>query len=74
MSNSIRVVKTAKQTCPDPRMGYLQAARNVVAQDGWRGLFLRGLETRILTNILQGAVFTVFGGASRAGFEAPQTP
>ncbi|CAK0789248.1 unnamed protein product, partial [Prorocentrum cordatum] len=58
-SNSIRVLKTQKQTSQDPSAGYLQAARAVIARDGVRGLFLRGLETRICTNVLQGAFFTV---------------
>jgi len=58
-SNSIRVVKTTKQTHPDPNMGYFGAAREVLAKDGITGLMFRGLETRIFTNILQGAFFTV---------------
>lgn len=59
LSNSFRVVKTKKQTSEDAAVGYIQAARAVIAQDGPRGLFLRGLDTRIFTNILQGTFFTM---------------
>ena len=31
----------------------------VVATDGWQGLLLRGLTTRLLTNALQASVFTI---------------
>jgi len=31
----------------------------VVKADGWVGLFGRGLSTRLLTNVLQGAFFSV---------------
>jgi len=36
-----------------------EAARRVIAQDGWVGLFGRGLKTRILANGLQGLLFSV---------------
>lgn len=58
-SNSVRVIKTRKQTHADGNITYLKAAKEVVAQDGLRGVFIRGLETRILTNVIQGAFFTV---------------
>jgi hypothetical protein len=58
-SNSIRVVKTQKQTSDDPNLGYLKAATNVIKSDGFFGFMFRGLDTRIFTNILQGAFFTV---------------
>lgn len=58
-SNSIRVMKTKKQTSPDPNMGYIKAMREVIDSDGVLGFMLRGLDTRIFTNILQGAFFTV---------------
>merc|ERR1719310_2519245 len=54
VSNSIRVVKTKKQTAADPNTGYMGAAMEVVEKDGVSGLLFRGLETRILTNVLQG--------------------
>lgn len=59
VSNSIRVVKTKKQTHADANVGYMAAAREVYAASGFYGLFFRGLETRIFTNVLQGAFFTI---------------
>lgn len=38
---------------------YRQAVELILEQDGWTGLFGRGLKTRLLTNALQGALFTV---------------
>jgi len=35
------------------------AARLVVASDGLEGLFLRGLGTRLLANVLQASLFTI---------------
>lgn len=58
-SNSIRVMKTKKQTSSDPNMGYIQAMTDVIASDGLFGFMFRGLDTRIFTNVLQGAFFTV---------------
>ena len=43
----------------EPRIGYLAAARAVIRVDGFKGLFGRGLKTRILANALQGLMFTV---------------
>eukprot|EP00920_Eleutheroschizon_duboscqi_P024482 GHVT01060832.1.p1 GENE.GHVT01060832.1~~GHVT01060832.1.p1 ORF type:complete len:342 (-),score=78.40 GHVT01060832.1:3410-4435(-) len=57
-SNSIRVLKTTKQTSPEP-LSYPAAARGIIAKDGLLGLFGRGLSTRILTNGMQGMVFSV---------------
>eukprot|EP01135_Chromosphaera_perkinsii_P011744 Nk52_evm22s2485 gene=Nk52_evmTU22s2485 len=57
-SNSIRVVKTYKQTSTVP-VTYPQAVKNVVKQDGLAGLFGRGLKTRILANGMQGMMFAV---------------
>eukprot|EP00904_Undaria_pinnatifida_P008989 jgi/Undpi1/521/HiC_scaffold_10.g03985.m1 len=57
-SNSIRVIKTTKQTAPLP-ISYPEAFKQVVDDDGVTGLFLRGLQTRILVNALQGALFAV---------------
>merc|ERR1719436_918338 len=59
VSNSIRVVKTKKQTSEDASMGYLRAAQEVLEKDGPTGLLFRGLETRIYPNVMQGAFFTV---------------
>jgi len=57
-SNSIRVIKTTKQTSKEA-ISYLTAINLVVDKDGWLGLFGRGLKTRILTNGLQGLMFSV---------------
>ena len=57
-SNSVRVIKTYKQTSTEP-VTYPNAVREVIAKDGIVGLFGRGLKTRILTNGLQGLMFTV---------------
>jgi hypothetical protein len=57
-SNSIRVIKTYKQTCENP-ITYPQAVKNVVKEEGVLALFGRGLRTRILANGLQGLVFAV---------------
>jgi len=57
-SNSMRVIKTTKQTSKEV-ITYYQAVRLVVDKDGWFGLFGRGLKTRIITNGLQGLLFSV---------------
>ena len=59
ISNSLRVLKTIKQTNADANLSYGQALKSVVDKDGWAGLFGRGLQTRLLTNILQSMVFSV---------------
>lgn len=58
ISNSIRVVKTVRQTNETP-ISYANAIQNVVEKDGVMGLFGRGLQTRLLANGIQGLVFTV---------------
>eukprot|EP00425_Heterocapsa_triquetra_P043462 CAMPEP_0195078828 /NCGR_PEP_ID=MMETSP0448-20130528/20913_1 /TAXON_ID=66468 /ORGANISM="Heterocapsa triquestra, Strain CCMP 448" /LENGTH=289 /DNA_ID=CAMNT_0040111597 /DNA_START=82 /DNA_END=951 /DNA_ORIENTATION=- len=57
-SNSLRVLKTTRQTSLEP-VGYLESARTIIAKDGYAGLFGRGLGTRIMTNGVQGALFTI---------------
>lgn len=59
VSNSIRVIKTKKQTHEKADISYLQATQEIIDKDGVSGVLFRGLETRILTNVLQGAFFTV---------------
>ena len=89
VSNSLRVVKTTKQTARlgtsntendkiaaggqeqttaamsetkneiGKEMSYLEIVRMIVENDGLIGLFGRGLKTRLLTNALQGAIFSV---------------
>jgi len=71
-SNSLRVLKvtttdfyfcknfsqTYRQTSAE-KIGYLQCAKNIIKSDGIVGLFGRGLKTRILTNGIQGMMFSV---------------
>lgn len=57
-SNSIRVVKVYKQSS-ETAISYPQAVRNVIAESGLRGLFFRGLETKILANGMQGILFSI---------------
>jgi len=57
-SNSIRVVKTTRQTS-EVQMSYMQAIEHIVATDGWAGLLCRGLGTRLLANAIQSALFAV---------------
>lgn len=57
-SNSLRVLKTTRQTALEP-VGYMESAKQIIAADGYAGLFGRGLKTRILTNGVQGALFTI---------------
>lgn len=57
-SNSIRVVKTYRQT-NEVVVSYPQAVKDIVAKDGVIGLFGRGLRTRILANGMQGIMFSV---------------
>ncbi|GJE99970.1 hypothetical protein PsYK624_162470 [Phanerochaete sordida] len=58
VSNSLRVVKTYRQV-NERRVSYMEAAEAVIAVDGLRGLFGRGLKTRILANGLQGVMFSI---------------
>jgi hypothetical protein len=46
VSNSLRVVKTIKQTNVDANIGYMGAIQSVIKTDGIAGLFGRGLETQ----------------------------
>lgn len=57
-SNSIRVVKTYKQSSKIP-VSYPESVKQVIQKDGIMGLFGRGLKTRILGNGLQGIMFTI---------------
>ncbi|CAK7202062.1 hypothetical protein SEUCBS139899_004782 [Sporothrix eucalyptigena] len=58
VSNSLRVVKTYRQV-NDTKVSYLEAASLVVQEDGFVGLLGRGLKTRILSNGLQGLLFSI---------------
>lgn len=57
-SNSIRVLKTTRQTYETP-ISYGDAAKEIIAKDGLFGLFGRGLSTRLASNGVQGMLFTV---------------
>jgi hypothetical protein len=57
-SNSIRVIKTTKQTYATP-ISYVKCIEVVVQKDGVLGLFGRGLKTRIITNGAQGLMFSI---------------
>lgn len=70
VSNSLRVIKTFKQTArlvSEPENGsdkggeisYQDVVSQIIEKDGILGLFGRGLQTRLLTNSIQGAVFSV---------------
>ncbi|KAK4688319.1 hypothetical protein P7C73_g1795, partial [Tremellales sp. Uapishka_1] len=58
VSNSLRVVKTYRQV-HEKDVGYITAAKEIIATEGVLGLFGRGLPTRLLTNGLQGLLFSV---------------
>merc|ERR1712151_402812 len=57
-SNSLRVLKTTRQTALEP-IGYMESAKAIIDKEGYAGLFGRGLKTRILTNGIQGTLFTI---------------
>lgn len=57
-SNSIRVVKVYKQSSTEA-ISYPQVVKNVIEESGMRGLFFRGLETKILANGMQGILFSI---------------
>ena len=58
VSNSVRVVKTVRQTYETP-ISYAKAVSVVVEKDGVLGLFGRGLKNRLITNGMQGLMFSV---------------
>jgi len=58
--NVFRVIKTTKQSIGSKHdFSYSDTIRVIVAADGWKGLFGRGLRTRILANSIQSIVFIV---------------
>merc|ERR1719359_291731 len=57
-SNSLRVLKTTRQTALVP-VSYMDSAKAIIEKEGVAGLFGRGLKTRIMTNGVQGALFTI---------------
>eukprot|EP01062_Namystynia_karyoxenos_P020233 TRINITY_DN1766_c3_g1_i1.p1 TRINITY_DN1766_c3_g1~~TRINITY_DN1766_c3_g1_i1.p1 ORF type:complete len:423 (+),score=143.80 TRINITY_DN1766_c3_g1_i1:81-1271(+) len=58
VSNSLRVLKTVRQTS-ETDIGYMEAARQVIDEDGLAGLFGRGLQTKLITNSIQSMAFSV---------------
>jgi hypothetical protein len=71
VANFMRVIKTTKQALATRGSDLLESGSSgqgvtyaetisvILAVDGWRGLFGRGLKTRIFANALQSIVFTV---------------
>ena len=57
-SNSIRVLKTYRQT-NIKQISYLNSIKEIVKNDGIQSLFGRGLKTKIISNGIQGALFSV---------------
>jgi len=57
-SNSIRVIKTTRQSQKEVQ-SYLHIVRGIVQEKGVNSLLFRGLKTRIISNGLQGIMFTV---------------
>lgn len=57
-SNSIRVLKTSRQTSDVP-ISYVEAAKNIISKEGIQGLLFRGLGTKIISNGAQGLLFNV---------------
>ena len=57
-SNSIRVLKTYKQTHQE-KISYSTAVKQIIENDGILSLFGRGLKTKIISNGIQGSLFVV---------------
>jgi len=58
VSNSIRVVKTKKQTAKEV-LSYAATVSLIISEDGVQGLFLRGLGTKLITNGVSAMLFTI---------------
>jgi Mitochondrial carrier protein len=66
VSNGFRVVKTTKQTAglskdgeSSKELSYGETLALILEEDGISGLLGRGLQTRLLTNMIQGSAFSV---------------
>ena len=68
VSNSLRVVKTIKQTNADANIGYMGAVKSVIEKDGLKGLFGRGVSRPVSQP--QSMVFSVFWKAIEAKLNA----
>ena len=58
VSNSARVVKISRQTAKE-KISYKQVFKRIIEEDGILGLLGRGLKTKIISNGVQGLLFTV---------------
>lgn len=58
VSNSVRVVKTKKQTAIEA-ISYMATVSAIIAEDGLPGLFFRGLGTKLITNGISAMLFTI---------------
>lgn len=58
VSNSIRVVKTKKQTAKEA-LTYMATISLIVSEDGVQGLMLRGLGTKLITNGVSAMLFSI---------------
>ena len=58
VSNSFRVIKASKQSYHRP-ISYFEVTNQILQQDGIIGLTGRGLKVRIMSNALQGMMFSV---------------
>ena len=58
ISNSIRVMKTSVQT-GEGKKGYKEIYEEIKKKEGIKGVFIRGLNTRLITNGIQGLMFNI---------------
>jgi hypothetical protein len=71
-ANSLRVIKTTRQTSKDP-IAYNVVVRSILMKDGVMGLLGRGLMTKIITNGLQGLMFSVAWKLAQEQYKAKST-
>lgn len=64
VSNTFRVIKVNRQVSSNNE-SYTKLVRDIVSRDSVLGLMTRGLKTKIITNGIQGMVFTVLFDALR---------
>ena len=58
VSNSLRVIKTNKQT-HEKNISYKTTIDLILKKDGFMGLFTRGLKTKLISNSIQGGLFSI---------------
>eukprot|EP00320_Phaeocystis_rex_P000653 CAMPEP_0119070874 /NCGR_PEP_ID=MMETSP1178-20130426/44301_1 /TAXON_ID=33656 /ORGANISM="unid sp, Strain CCMP2000" /LENGTH=295 /DNA_ID=CAMNT_0007052751 /DNA_START=55 /DNA_END=942 /DNA_ORIENTATION=+ len=71
VSNSIRVVKTKKQTAKEA-LSYMATISMIISEDGVQGLFLRGLGTKLITNGVSAIIFTILWKEIEKKLTAPK--